>query len=63
MRIGKEEGEKFWTAKRLRQGCSLSPHIIQHNVDLEEELKKGKKLESISTWIILFKGMEVRRHI
>lgn len=43
MRIGKEMGEVFWTARGVRQGCPLSPIIFNIVLaDLEEEMGKVK---------------------
>lgn len=41
MRVGEEVGEGFWTARRVRQGCPLSPLLfILVLADLEEEMGK-----------------------
>lgn len=43
VRIGKEMGEVFWTARGVRQGCPLSPIIFNIVLaDLEEEMGKVK---------------------
>jgi len=43
VRVGKELGESFWTAKGVRQGCPLSPLLfIILLADLEGEMKKVK---------------------
>ncbi|CAK9801077.1 Retrovirus-related Pol polyprotein from type-1 retrotransposable element R2 (Fragment) [Anthophora plagiata] len=42
VRVGKKEGNSFWTVKGVRQGCPLSPILfILLMSDMEEELKKG----------------------
>lgn len=43
MRIGKEIGESFWTARGVRQGCPLS--LILFNIlmaDIEEQMGRVK---------------------
>lgn len=43
VRVGKELGGKFWTEKRVRQKCQLSPLLFMlFLADLEEELEKGR---------------------
>lgn len=42
VRIGKEMGEVFWTARGVRQGCPLSPIFNIVLADLEEEMRKVK---------------------
>lgn len=37
-------GEKFWTVREIRQGCSLSPLFFNILIaDLEEELAKVRR--------------------
>ena len=41
-RVGGEIGGCFWTAKGVKQGCPLSPHLFNIFLsELEEELGKG----------------------
>ena len=43
VKVGGEIGESFWTAKRLRQGCPISPILFNLlTADMDEELRKGK---------------------
>lgn len=43
VRVGRELGEVFWTARGLRQGCPLSPLLFNLLIaDLEEEMGKVK---------------------
>lgn len=43
VRVGREKGKKFWTARGLRQSCALSPYLFYILIaDIEEEMKKGK---------------------
>lgn len=48
VRIGKEIGESFWTARGVRQGCPLSPilfNILMANVEEQMgRVKRGVKL-------------------
>lgn len=42
MRVGGKTGEEFWTARGLRQVCSLSPIIFNILItDIEDEMAKG----------------------
>jgi len=43
VRIGGEMGEKFWTERGVRQGCSMSPILFNILMsDMEEEMSKVK---------------------
>ena len=42
MRVGNELGKCFWTARGVKQGCPLNPHLFNIFLsDLEDELGKG----------------------
>lgn len=43
VRVGKEEGESFWTARGVRQGCPMSPHLFNLLIaDVEEVMEKRR---------------------
>lgn len=51
VRVGEEIGEGFWTARRVRQGCPLSPFLFNMlMVNLEEAMGKGKIKEIKGTY-------------
>lgn len=43
IRINGKLTEKFWTTRRLRQGCPLSPTLFSlYTANLEKKIKRGQ---------------------
>lgn len=41
MRVGGDTVKHFWTGKRVRQGCPLSPGMFNLLTDLKEVMRRG----------------------
>ena len=57
--MGEQKSEEFWTYKRVRQGCPLSPTLFNvYIADLEREMRKvnerGVRIGREKVWTITY---------